>query len=113
MNQENKRRPHREIPMLPSARCRGPTTFWNNSATTRRSNNALPSGRSGYVGVELGRKFRARRRCSARSPRTSPSRPGFPAGTRLLAERDVATEMKEVAAHATLLRDAGREGDGR
>ena len=62
---------------------------------------------AGYVGVELGRKFP--REPEVLGPILERHHLGLASGwySGFLAERDVATEMKEVAAHANLLRTLG------
>ena len=62
---------------------------------------------AGYAGVELGRKFP--REPEVLGPILERHHLGLASGwySGFLAERDVATEMKEVAAHANLLRTLG------
>ena len=62
---------------------------------------------AGYVGVELGRKFP--REAEVLGPILTRHHLALASGwySGFLAERDVATELKEVAAHATLLKTLG------
>lgn len=62
---------------------------------------------AGYVGVELGRKFP--REAEVLGPILERHHLALASGwySGFLAERDVATELKEVAAHATLLKTLG------